>query len=235
SWIPHLHLNPTPNFWQMQTEILTYHQRIKSGPDVHPYCSTWYSWPLMLRPIVYFYKTASSNAQPDPVLPPLPEGATQAIFDVHAMGNPFLWWLSTLALLLVIGVLVHRILVWLQTRSEASVDTIEQQRPILFPPTAEMWLALYLIVNWAANLLPWVKVTRCIFLYHYMGCSVFAALALAWWVDRWLHSPQTRLRGMGVTIIFLVLGAFIFWMPIYLGLPLSQMEWKIRMWLASWV
>ena len=219
----------------MQTEILTYHQRIKSGPDVHPYCSAWYSWPLMLRPIVYFYKTASSNAQPDPVLPPLPEGATQAIFDVHAMGNPLLWWLSTLALLLVIGVLVHRILVWLQTRSEASVDTIEQQRPILFPPTAEMWLALYLIVNWAANLLPWVKVTRCIFLYHYMGCSVFAALALAWWTDRWLHSPQTRLRGMGVTIIFLVLGAFIFWMPIYLGLPLSQMEWKIRMWLPSWV
>ncbi|MBE9095386.1 dolichyl-phosphate-mannose--protein mannosyltransferase [Tychonema sp. LEGE 07203] len=232
-WIPHLLLNPTPNFWQMQTEILTYHQRIKSGPTVHPYCSAWYSWPLMLRPIVYFYKTASNSAQPDPVLPPLPSGATEAIFDVHAIGNPFLWWFSTLALLLVIGVLVHRILVWLQTRREVSVDAIEQQ-PILFPPTGEMWLLLYLTVNWAANLLPWVKVTRCVFLYHYMGCSVFAALALAWWVDRWLHSPQTRLRGMGVTIIFLILAAFIFWMPIYLGLPLSQIEWKIRMWLPSW-
>ncbi|TAE94052.1 MAG: phospholipid carrier-dependent glycosyltransferase [Oscillatoriales cyanobacterium] len=235
SWIPHLHLNPTPNFWQMQTEILTYHQRIKSGPTVHPYCSAWYSWPLMLRPIVYFYKTISSNAQVDPVLPPLPSGVNPVIFDVHAMGNPFLWWLSTLSLLLVIGVLVHRVLVWMETRRVASVEAIEQQRPILFPPTTEMWLALYLIVNWAANLLPWVKVTRCVFLYHYMGCSVFAALALAWWTDRWLHSPQTRLRGMGVTIIFLVLGAFIFWMPLYLGLPLSQMEWKIRMWLPSWV
>jgi dolichyl-phosphate-mannose-protein mannosyltransferase len=235
SWIPHLLMNPTPNFWQMQTEILTYHQRIKSGPDVHPYCSAWYGWPLMLRPIVYFYKTANSNTDPDPVLPSLPPGASQAIFDVHAMGNPFLWWLSTLALILVVGILVHRIWVWVETRKQPSVDAIEQQQPILFPPTAEMWLALYLIVNWAANLLPWVKVTRCIFLYHYMGCSVFAALALAWWTDRWLHSPQTRLRGMGVTIIFLVVGAFIFWMPIYLGLPLSQIEWKIRMWLPSWV
>ncbi len=235
SWIPHLHLNPTPNFWQMQTEILTYHQRIKSGPDVHPYCAAWYTWPLMLRPIVYFYKTATNNGQPDPVLPALPVGANQVIFDVHAMGNPFLWWLSTLALVLVVGVLLHRIWVWLQTRREASVSAIEQQQPIVFPPTAEMWMALYLVVNWAANLLPWVKVSRCVFLYHYMGCSVYAALALAWWTDRWLHSPQTRLRGMGVTIIFLVLGAFIFWMPIYLGLPLSQMEWKIRMWLPSWV
>jgi dolichyl-phosphate-mannose-protein mannosyltransferase len=235
SWIPHLHLNPTPNFLQMQTEILSYHQRIKSGPSVHPYCSAWYGWPLMLRPIVYFYKTATNNAQPDPVLPSLPSGVNPVIFDVHAMGNPALWWLSTLALLLVIGVLIHRVWVWMETRSEASVDAIEQQRPILFPPTAEMWLALYLIVNWAANLLPWVEVSRCVFLYHYMGCSVFAALALAWWTDRWLHSPQTRLRGMGVTIIFLVLGAFIFWMPIYLGLPLSQFEWKMRMWLPSWV
>ncbi|MEG3938348.1 MULTISPECIES: dolichyl-phosphate-mannose--protein mannosyltransferase [unclassified Microcoleus] len=233
-WIPHLHLNPTPNFWQMQTEILTYHERIKSGPSVHPYCSTWYSWPLMLRPIVYFYKTASNNAQPDPVLPPLPSGATETIFDVHAMGNPFLWWFSTLALILVAGVLIHRIVVWFQTRQVASVDSLEQQ-PILFPPTAQMWMVLYLIVNWAANLLPWMKVSRCVFLYHYMGCSVFGALTLAWWVDRWLHSPQTRLRGMGVTIVFLVLAAFIFWMPIYLGLPLSQMEWKIRMWLPSWV
>jgi len=235
SWIPHLYLNPTPNFWQMQTEILTYHQRIKSGPDVHPYCSAWYTWPLMLRPIVYFYKTASNNAQPDPVLPPSPSGATETIFDVHAMGNPFLWWFSTLALILVAGVLIHRIVVWFQTRQVASVDSLEQQQPILFPPTAQMWMVLYLMVNWAANLLPWVKVTRCVFLYHYMGCSVFGALALAWWVDRWLHSPQTRLRGMGVTISFLILGAFIFWMPIYLGLPLSQMEWKIRMWLPSWV
>ncbi|MBE9123178.1 phospholipid carrier-dependent glycosyltransferase [Tychonema sp. LEGE 07199] len=234
-WIPHLHLNPTPNFWQMQTEILTYHERIKSGPSVHPYCSTWYSWPLMLRPIVYFYKTASNNGQPDPVLPPLPSGATETIFDVHAMGNPFLWWFSTLALILVAGVLIHRIVVWFQTRQVASVDSLEQQQPILFPPTAQMWMLLYLIVNWAANLLPWMKVSRCVFLYHYMGCSVFGALTLAWWVDRWLHSPQTRLRGMGVTIVFLVLAAFIFWMPIYLGLPLSQGEWNLRMWLRSWV
>ncbi|MEG4998191.1 dolichyl-phosphate-mannose--protein mannosyltransferase [Microcoleus sp. B4-D4] len=234
-WIPHLHLNPTPNFWQMQTEILTYHERIKSGPDVHPYCSAWYSWPLMLRPIVYFYKTASNNGQPDPVLPPLPSGATETIFDVHAMGNPFLWWFSTLALILVAGVLIHRIVVWFQTRQVASVDSLEQQQPILFPPTAQMWMVLYLIVNWAANLLPWMKVSRCVFLYHYMGCSVFGSLTLAWWVDRWLHSPQTRLRGMGVTIIFLVLAAFIFWRPIYLGLPLSQWEWNLRMWLRSWV
>ena len=47
-WIPHLQLNPTPNFWDMQNEILHYHERIGNGPKVHPYCSNWYTWPLML-------------------------------------------------------------------------------------------------------------------------------------------------------------------------------------------
>jgi len=34
----------------------------------------------------------------------------------------------------------------------------------------------------------WVRVTRCTFLYHYMGASVFAGLAIAWLVDQGLHS-----------------------------------------------
>lgn len=234
AWIPHLQLNPSPNFWEMQQEILSYHERIKSGPDVHPYCSWWYTWPLMIRPVVYFYK-AASKGQIDPVLPSLPKGATEVIYDVHAMGNPALYWLSFLAILLLIWMLIYRFWVWLEMRSSASVERIEQQPRLLFPPTIEMWLSAYLVLNWLANLLPWAKVTRCIFLYHYMGSSVFAALALAWWVDRWLHSPQRRLRGMGVTVIFLVLLAFVYWMPVYLGLPLSPDGWKFRMWLPSWI
>lgn len=235
AWIPHLQLNPTPNFWQMQQEILGYHQRIKSGPDVHPYCSTWYSWPLMIRPIVYFYKKAKIDGEIDPVLPSFPAGMTEAIYDVHAMGNPFLWWFSTFAILLGVGILIHRFLVWLETQKVASAEGLEQSYPVRFPPTPELWLVLYLAMNWLANLLPWARVTRCIFLYHYMGSSVFSLLALAWWVDRWIHSPQRHLRGRGVTIIFLILLAFVFWMPVYLGLPLSAWGWKVRMWLSSWI
>ncbi|MDF0554965.1 phospholipid carrier-dependent glycosyltransferase [Kamptonema sp. UHCC 0994] len=233
-WIPHLLLNPTPNFWDMQKEILSYHERIKSGPDVHPYCSWWYSWIFMIRPVVYFYKAAENKGEIDPVLPSLPEGFTKTIFDVHAMGNPALWWFSTVAIFLLLWMLANRVSVWLETRNVASMELIEQV-PVQFPPTAQLWLGFYLVVNWFANLLPWIKVTRCTFLYHYMGSSVFAGLALAWWVDRWLHSPQRRLRGMGITVIFLILLAFVFWIPVYLGLPLSPDGWRIRMWFPSWI
>lgn len=235
AWIPHLLQNPSPNFWQMQEEILGYHQRIKSGPDVHPYCSTWYSWILMLRPVVYFYQSTSIDKPSDPVLPSLPQGMNEVIFDVHAMGNPLLWWFSALAIFLLLWLLADRVIFWLTSHNSDDISQVETSPIFRFPPPAEMWVVFYFVINWAANLLPWVKVTRCIFLYHYMGSSVFASLALAWWIDRWLHSPKKYLRGIGITIIFTVIAAFIFWLPVHLGLPLSPDGWKMRMLLQSWI
>lgn len=36
-WIPHLLLNPEFDFWEVNQQILGYHQRIGNGKDVHPY------------------------------------------------------------------------------------------------------------------------------------------------------------------------------------------------------
>jgi dolichyl-phosphate-mannose--protein O-mannosyl transferase len=68
-----------------------------------------------------------------------------------------------------------------------------------------------------------------------MGASVFSGLALAWLVDRWLHSKQLHYRSAGFTVITLVLLAFVFWLPIYLGLPISVKGYQIRMWFSSWI
>jgi dolichyl-phosphate-mannose--protein O-mannosyl transferase len=219
-WIPHLQMNPTPGFWQAQYDILTFHEKIGSGPDVHPYCSKWYSWLLMWRPVAYFYQTARNAAEQVPAYPPLPKGAGQVIYDVHAIGNPFLWWLSTAAILLLLLMLALRFLEGVGWKSS---------------PTPYTWMALYLVLTWLANLLPWVRVTRCTFLYHYMGASVFSGLALAWLVDLWLHSDKTDYKSAGATVIFLVLLAFMFWLPIYLGLPLSVQDYQFRMWFRSWI
>jgi dolichyl-phosphate-mannose-protein mannosyltransferase len=219
-WIPHLQMNPTPGFWQAQHDILVFHEKIGDGSEVHPYCSKWYSWILMWRPIAYFYQTARNTIEQVPAYPPLPAGAGKVIYDVHAMGNPFLWWLSTAAILLLLLLLTQRLIEGVAWK---------------FLPSPHTWIALYFVLNWMANLLPWGRVTRCIFLYHYMGASVFSGLALAWLVDRWLHSKQPHYRSAGATVIFLVLVAFVFWLPIYLGLPLSVQSYNLRMWFSSWI
>ncbi|MEW6494414.1 MAG: phospholipid carrier-dependent glycosyltransferase [Cyanobacteriota bacterium] len=219
-WIPHLIMNPTPGFWQAQYDILTFHEKIGDGPNVHPYCSRWYSWLLMWRPVAYFYQTARNTVEQIPAYPPLPAGAGKVIYDVHAMGNPFLWWLSTAAIFLLLLLLVQRLVKGAGWK---------------FPPSSQTWIALYFVLGWLANLLPWARVTRCIFLYHYMGASVFSGLALAWLVDHWLHSDKLEYRSASATVIFLVLLAFTFWLPIYLGLPMSVPGYQIRMWFRSWI
>ena len=230
-WIPHLKFNTTARFWELQKQILDYHERVGSGPKVHPYCSEWFTWILMWRPVAYYYKV---DAQGGPLFsadPSVRPGNT-VIYDVHAIGNPLLWWLSTLAIVLVFIVLTQQVVIWL-TVSSAAGHTYPGRRPLL--NATEIWLALFLCVNYAANLLPWVRVTRCTFLYHYMGASVFASMAIAWLVDRWLHSKQPHLRTIGIAAIVLIVLAFIFWLPIYLGLPLSSFAFRLRMWLPSWV
>jgi dolichyl-phosphate-mannose--protein O-mannosyl transferase len=219
-WIPHLIMNPVPNFWQSQHDILTFHERIGSGSNVHPYCSRWYSWLLMWRPVAYFYQTARDKIEQVPAYPPLPAGAEKYVYDVHAIGNPFLWWLSTAAIVWLMVVLIQRV-----------VEGVGWK----LPPIPSLFIALYLVLNWLANLLPWVRVTRCTFLYHYMGSSVFAALALAWLVDRWWHSSLSYYRSASVTVIFLVIIGFVFWLPIYLGLPITPQEYHLRMWFKSWI
>ena len=226
-WLPHLRLNPEFDFLEVQRQILSYHQRIGSGMDIHPYCSTWYSWILMLRPVAYYYQVVDSIADP------LPTGKStlaletgRFVYDVHAIGNPALWWFSTVAIIFLIWILLEH---WKVLPSLASIHA--PQLSFLLPQ--ELWVALFLFVSYIANLLPWMPVSRCVFLYHYMGSSVYATMGLAWFIDRWFRTREFRAIGIGVIVICAI--GFVFWMPIYLGLPLTKLEYQWRMWLSSWV
>jgi dolichyl-phosphate-mannose-protein mannosyltransferase len=224
-WQPHLWLNPETTFWELQQQILTYHENVKSGKAVHPYCSNWLSWLMMQQPVAYFYQL---DIDPSWVLPTgAAIKATGDVFAVHAMGNPILWWASTAAtgglLLTAIGGLWERGKTWLN-RSDGL-------RPML--SGVDLAIVSYLLINYAANLLPWIRVTRCIFIYHYMGSSIFSMMTLAWWVDRAWRNPGLRPWVMGLGALILI--SFGFWLPIYLGLPLSAAEYQARMWSKAWI
>ncbi|BAZ33263.1 glycosyl transferase family protein [Cylindrospermum sp. NIES-4074] len=227
-WIPHLQLDKRYGFIAVHQEILRFHLQMGgNSTNIHPYCAAWYKWPLLTRPMAYLYQTAQSVTDPLPVLgPPLPSEAAKVIYDVHAMGNPFLWWFGIAAMIFLAGMLLAQII----------ISGVKQKRFSL-PATlsVDIWIAVYLVLNYAANLLPWVKVTRCVFIYHYMSAVVFTFLAIAWFVDQCLRSYYKELRAVGVTISFIILLAFIFWMPIYLGLPISHKGYQLRMWFESWI
>ncbi|MDX2211735.1 MAG: phospholipid carrier-dependent glycosyltransferase [Oculatellaceae cyanobacterium bins.114] len=241
SWIPYIQIDPSTSFWQWQLQIIDYHSRV-GGMDAHPYCSPWYSWLYMVRPVAYFYQTARSIYDPVPLTATtLPQAQVAVIYDVHAMGNPFLWWFSSTAILLMVGVTIQQVWSWgrVIVANRAAKSNVQSASPHdhrpLFTPDATTWLMFYWVLSWAANLLPWIKISRCTFIYHYMASSMFALLAIAFLCDRWLHQPQRWKQGTSITLIFLVVAAFLFWLPIYLGLPLSPTQFQLRMWFPTWV
>lgn len=152
---------------------------------VHPYCSTWLSWPVLARPMGYFFR-ADGNVWR----------------ALTAIGNPVEWWLATAV---VVGLAV-----WGLVRFQA--------------------IPAYLLVGYAANLLPWALVSRCVFVYHYMSAYVFGILALAWVTDTLTRAPQPMWRWLGWTMAIAVVACALFFSPLWLALPLSPEQFYQRMW-----
>jgi dolichyl-phosphate-mannose-protein mannosyltransferase len=203
-WIPHLIQNPTPNFIDVQLAILNYHEQVGNGTEIHPYCANWYTWPLLMRPLAYYFNQYKPNYY----------------HDVHAMGNPVLWWLA-FAAILGCG--------WLLIKARlTSYQIVRHQIPSL--NRHDLGIPIFILTNYLINLLPWVKVTRCLFIYHYMGAVLFAIMGLAWFVDRWLRSSSKFWQAAGLTTIFMVAASFVFWLPVYLGLPIAKNDLYYRLW-----
>lgn len=198
-WLPHVWLLSDDSSHSIQAlahQLGDIHLQMLSGhanasplavgdEPIHPYCSQWWSWPLLGRPIAYFFEDGGEQWR-----------------AVYALGNPFLWWGSTLA---IAGLLLQSF-------------------------TKTNGVSIYILTNYAANLLPWVLVERCIFLYHYMGALVFSVLALAFLLDKWLFHSIRMYRWLGWNITVAILACAIFFGPIWLGLPLSPDGFYQRMW-----
>jgi dolichyl-phosphate-mannose-protein mannosyltransferase len=178
--------------------ILNYHEHIGNGVKVHPYCANWYTWPLLMRPLAYYFLEYKPNYY----------------YDVHAMGNPLLWWLALAA---IFGS------IWLIIKNFSLA-------PIRELNIARIAVPLFMVTNYAANLLPWVKVTRCLYIYHYLGAVSFAIMGLAWLVDLGLRSSSKLWQSASLTTIFGVAAGFVFWLPIFLGLSIEKTALSLRLW-----
>lgn len=233
-WWPHLRLNPGVGFFQIQQQIYNYHKSISS--TAHPYCSAWFTWPLGLRPMSYFYLTVDKltpNLDNPPLFGPMsPQNATAWVYDVHAQFNPLLLWLSTMSvLILLVGCGAWLWGRWQQNQSRWNLLHFDQ-----WPTHQHLTPAvvLFVVINYGANLLPWVQVGRCLFIYHYLPAAIFSFLGLAGLLTQAWLQPDLRWRGVALLTIALVIGGFIFWLPIFLGLPLTPRDFSWRIWLPSW-
>ncbi|MGD1026436.1 phospholipid carrier-dependent glycosyltransferase [Candidatus Binatus soli] len=241
-----------PNYWfgwwrGVGDQLAYYHQEFRyqiwlqtSG---HPYASRWWSWPLMLRSILYW--------RDDRFFPDSP------VLAIRALGNPVIWW----------GVLVSVPLAALKAiaRRDAAMAFVV----VGYAGYLAMWIpisryqfvyyympSLYLgffalastVVECAGGepgswepvaLLTPVIAALVLGAGAPYGLGIAAALAGAYLGLRY-YSP--RHAGMFVSIVFVttVFALSVYFFPLWTGAPLSPAGFQQRMWLhgpglANWI
>lgn len=132
----------------------------------HPDQSPWWSWPFMLRPVFYWANEDQS---------------------IYMLGNPAVWWGSTIVLLTALSVIVSDFLV-----PEHTLHT-SQRRQILWIPLAGFILAY----------LPFIDVPRALFLYHYFTPLLFAIMLAILWLDQFQVFSWRGVIPTAMVVIFL--------------------------------
>lgn len=95
--------------------------------------------------------------------------------------------------------------------------------------------ALFILIGYLANLLPWVAVNRLTFAYHYFPCTVFLVLAITYLLaDLQKRDHRWKISVVGFTAIGL--GLFVLFYPVLSGTRVSAdytstfLKWFVDSW-----
>ncbi len=208
----------------------------------HPYSSKWYTWPLLLRPVWYFWKD--------------PGPAPGMVVGIWGSGNPAVWWAAVPALLfaswhavrerrmalgfVVAGWVIH-LAPWVGIGR--TLFLYHYLPSLLFAFLALAWMLDRL---WngegskverglggtvlMASLFPVVTATVASY-----GAIVFLGLLGTYY--RLVYSGRVDPVRLGrVTVgayCIAILAISWYFLPIWLGIPVTKQAWQARMWISG--
>ncbi len=212
-------------------DIIWYEKSVASA--THPYASPWWSWPLMLRPIAYWQNFPK----------------TGDVSTVWGGGNPLLWWGALTAItitavnaterpsltrsFLVIGYLSY-FLIWAWIGR--TLFLYHYMAAVYFGYLA---LAILLAECFKERAEPWEHLA----LLLTMTPVFFLGMPLTWgWITfivvigaYGVCLLKTPYAGRYVASVFVLaaLILFVYYFPIWVGMPISRSGYYARMWLQS--
>ncbi len=140
--------------------------------------------------------------------------------NIYLLGNPIVWWgIAAAAIAGLVTLAVRRIK--LRQRTQLALSLL---------------LIAYLI-----NFVPFMAVTRVMFLYHYLYSFIFslAAVCVLWdsitisLVAQGALTRKALLWALGMVCAAIIAG-FVYVAPLSYGWPLSPAQLQAHMWLKSW-
>lgn len=141
------------------------------------------------------------------------------------LGNPFVYWGSTVSLGIVALVVAWYLVRWQRGFKDLNAKEIDQIH----------YAGLYPVAGWFLHYLPFVIMARVTYVHHYYPALYFAILSFGFLTD-WLlrnriKEVQIVMYGLFYTVI---IGLYIFFIPICWGMTGSNKEYSRMKWFDSW-
>ena len=208
-WIPDLFFNGT-DIVDRHLQMSSYHTD-NVEQKLHPYSSSWFTWPIMLRPIAYYF--ASQEVM-------IASAESLIVFNaVHLFPNPALTLFSSMAIFILS-------LNWLSSLSKAISSNTYNSSFVAIS---------FILLGYYSNFLPWALVSRSAFIYHYQASACFSFIALAYLLYKINLKEKVEYKVLYIVSVILIGASAIYWLPIQIGLDISAEHFQSRMWLDSWI
>ena len=187
----------------LQTEMFNYHDHLVA---THPYASSWWQWPILERPISYFYHDYRTGAATN-------DPAACCVAEILALPNPFVWWFGLLTVPLV------GFYAWFERNRGYALLIVAyflQWLPWIISP--RIAFEYHFFPNLAIIVL----------------CNAIV-LQKAWnWIPSGATSPFIPRLGVGIYLA-IVVWAFAFFYPVLAGTHVTWDAWHARMWIGRWI
>lgn len=186
----------------------------------HPYAAAPYWWPLQVRPTSFWYESYERGRQGC--------GVDKCAAEVLALGNPLLWWLSSVAVVFLLALFALR-----------------RGRRVQWQGVSAP------LVGIAAGWLPWIYFhERTTFTFYSIVFAPFLFMVLAHVMT--LAATREIVRDgeeFSVTVevtdhrrltavlvvIAAIVGLSVFFYPLWVGAVVPFDAWQMRMWFQSWI
>lgn len=207
-----------PDSWQSfiyyHVSVLDFHEELtNSNGHHHPWESKPWEWLASTRGLLYYSETDDAGLK----------------HVVLLTGTPVIWFLSVPVPLWGLWCLLrHRDLRW----AVPVIGYLAGFLPWLLNVDRQMYLF------YATNLAPFLIIGLALVLGQLAGWSIAGGHAVhrsPGFVGTLRHLWLTHTGLLlGAAYLVLVVWMFLFFLPVYTGLPLTRQQWQWRMWLPGW-
>ncbi|WP_416979232.1 dolichyl-phosphate-mannose--protein mannosyltransferase [Streptomyces sp. T028] len=194
------------SLWHYEHEVYEFHTHLTSP---HNYQSNPWSWPVLGRPVSFFYESPSPGTDGCPA-----DAGEKCAREVLAIGTPLLWWAACFAILYVLWRWLFR----RDWRAGAIACGIAAGYLPWF-----MYQERTIFLFYAVVFLPFL----CLAVAMMLGAIIGPP-----------GSTDTRrvagATGAGV-LVLLIAWNFIYFWPLFTGTAIPIDQWRSRMWIDTWV